>query len=393
MKALIRTIPLVLLAMAAAGCGSSAPTALEGPTIAYLYVVGQGSNTIFPFRAVVDGEIQSLNLNFPSNPIPVAMVLHPNKSLVYVANSTSNTVSGYTLNHQTGTLTPVGTAIPPSPICPSSPCATSTPVGVGTDSSGQFLFVLNQGAAATLTTPAVSASISVFSIDTTRGLLTLVSGSPFILPSLSAGTAQSMVVSPTASFIYVSNGAAGTIAQISFNSSGQPTDMGQVTAAGATLAGMAIDPKGQFLYVPDSANNKILSFSGASSGVLAPVAAFALAQSTAETTPVAVAIDSTGSFLYTANHGSDNVTALQVSSGNLTEISGSPFSTRGTVVSNAAQPSSVIVDATNTIVYVGNQGAQDVMGFTITSSNGKLTAVTNAPFTVTVAPTGLLSAR
>ena len=391
MKALIRTIMLLLLAMAVSGCGSSRSTPLQGPTIAYLYVVGQGANTIFPFRSVADGEIEPLSLSFPSNPIPVAMVLHPNKGLVYVANSTSNTVSGYTLNHQTGTLTPVGTAIPPSPICPPSPpCATSTPVSVGTDSAGHFLFVLNQGTSS----PAVSASISVFSVDTTRGLLTLVSGSPFILPSLSAGNAQSMVVSPTASFIYVSNGATGTIAQISFNSSGQLTDMGTVAgAAGANLAGMAIDPKGQFLYVPDSANNKILSFSGASSGTLTPVAAFALAQTTAETKPVAVAIDSTGSFLYTANNGSDNVTALQVSSGNLTEISGSPYSTRGTVVSTAAQPSAVIVDATNTIVYVGNQGSRDVMGFTINSSNGKLTTVTNAPFSQTVGPTALLSTR
>jgi 6-phosphogluconolactonase len=394
MKALIRTIPLLLLAMAAAGCGSSSSTPLNGPTIAYLYVVGQGANIIFPFRAVSDGEIESLSLAFPSNAIPVAMVLHPNKGLVYVANSTSNTVSGYTLDHQTGTLTPVGTAIAPSPICPPSPCGTSTPVGVGVDSSGHFLFVLNQGVAATGSSPAVNASISVFSIDTTRGLLTLVSGSPFILPSLSAGKAQSMVVSPTASFIYVSNGATGTIAQVSFNSSGQPNDMLTVSGgAGANLAGMAIDPKGQFLYVPDSANNKILSFSVSGSGALSPVAAFALAQSTAETTPVAVAIDSTGSFLYTANSGSDNVTALQVSSGNLTEISGSPYSTRGTVVSTAAQPSTVTVDATNTIVYIGNQGSRDIMGFTINSSNGQLTAVVHAPFTVSVGPTALLSTR
>ena len=182
----------------------------------------------------------------------------------------------------------------------------------------------------------------------------------------------------------------------SLNSSGQLTEMSPVSASGTNtpnLEGMAIDPKGQFLYVPDSANNNILSFSVSSSGTLTQVASFALSQTTAETKPVAVAIDSTGSFLYTANNGSDNVTALQVSSGNLTEISGSPYSTRGTVVSTAAQPSAVVVDATNTIVYVGNQGSRDVMGFTINSSNGKLTTVANAPFTQAVGPTALLSTR
>jgi 6-phosphogluconolactonase (cycloisomerase 2 family) len=404
MKAIIRTVPLVLLAMALAGCGSSSTTPLGGPTVAYLYVVGQGANTIFPFRGVSDGEIQALSLSFPSNPIPVAMVLHPNKDLVYVANSTSNTVSGYTLNHQTGTLTPVGTAIAPSPICPAPPCATaspatSTPVSVGIDSAGKFLFVLNQGV--TGASPAVNASISVFSIDTTRGLLTLVSGSPFPLPSLSAGQAQSMVVSPAASFLYVSNGTDGTIAQIAFDANGQltansPSTVSPSTIFGgpvATLAGMAIDPKGQFLYAADSANNKIFSFSIPSSGALAPVAAFTLAQTTAETTPVAVAVDATSSFLYTANHGSDNVTALKISSGTLTEVSGSPYSTRGTVVSNAAQPSTIVVDVTNAFVYVGNQGSRDMMGFTIKSADGTLTKVTNAPFGQSVGPTALLSTR
>lgn len=401
MKALMRTIPL-LLAIALAGCGSSSTTPLAGPTVAYLFTAGQGTNTIFLFRAVSDGELESLSISFPTNAIPVSMVLHPNKGLVYVANSTSNTVSGYTLNHQTGVLTPVGTAISPSSICPAPPCntatpATSNPISAGVDSTGHFLFVLNQGVAGAI--PAVNASISVFSIDTTRGLLTLVSGSPFALPSLSAGKVQSMVVSPTANVLYVSNGTGGTIAQFTFDSNGQVTANAPSTIAAsgginpANLAGMVIDPKGQFLYATDSANNAILSFSIPSSGALAPVATFALAQTKAETTPLALAIDSTGSFLYSANQGSDNVTAMKVNSGTLSEISGSPYSTRGTVVSTAAQPSVITVDATNAVVYVGNQGSRDIMAFTINSSNGALTTVPNAPFSVSIAPFALLSTR
>jgi len=396
MKALIRIIPL-LLAMAMAGCGSSSSTPLQGPTIAYLFAVGQGANTIFPFRAVADGQLQSLSLIFPSNPIPVAMILHPNKGLVYVANSTSNTVSGYALDHQTGTLTPVGTAVPPSSICPAPPCntaspATSTPMSVGIDSTGHFLFVLNQGVAGA--SPAVNASISVFSIDTTRGLLTLLAGSPFALPSLSAGKVQSMVVSPTAGFLYVSNGTGATIAQVSFNSSGQLTDMGTVSGgAGANLAGMAMDPKGQFLYAADSANNKILSFTIPSSGVLAPIAAFSLSQTTAETTPVAVALDSTGTLLYSANQGSGNVSAFKTNGGNLTEVSGSPYSTAGSGVVTAPQPAALTVDVTNGFLYVANEGSHSLMAFSIKASDGTLTAVTNAPFNQTVGPTALLSTK
>jgi len=396
MKAFIATLSIllaILLALAAAGCGSSrGGVAITGPAIAFLYVIGQGSNNVIGLKQVSDGELSQLSVSVASNPIPVAMALHPSKNFVYVPNSTSNTVSGYMLDHTSGVLAPVGTAIPPSSICPPPPavCSASTPVSAGIDSAGHFLFVLNQGSVL----PAVSASISVFSIDTSRGLLTLLPGSPFFLPSLSAGKSQLMVVSPSAGFLYVANGSAGAIAQIAFNSSGQPADMGTVSGgAGANIAGMTIDPKSQILYATDSANNKILSFTIPSSGALAPIAVFPLSQTTAETTPVAVAVDSTGTLLYSANQGSGNVSAFKTSGGNLTEVSGSPFASAGSGVVTAPQPSALTVDVTNGFLYVGNQGSHSVMAFSITASDGTLTAVTNAPFNQTVGPTGLLSTK
>jgi 6-phosphogluconolactonase (cycloisomerase 2 family) len=392
MKAFITTLS-ILLTLAAAGCGgSSAGIAITGPAIAFLFIVGQGSNNITGFKQVSDGELTQLSVSVASNPIPVAMALHPSKNFVYVPNSTSNTVSGYMLDHTSGVLAPVGTAIPPSSICPPLPaaCSTSTPVSAGIDSAGHFLFVLNQGSVA----PPVGPSLSVFSIDTNRGLLTLLPGSPFVLPSLSAGTSQLMVVSPSAGFLYVANGTAGTIAQISFNSNGQPADMGTVSGGtGATVAGMTIDPKGQVLYATDSANNKILSFTIPSSGVLAPIAAFSLSQTTAETTPVAVAVDSTGTLLYSANQGSGNVSAFKTSGGNLTEVSGSPYGSAGAGVVTAPQPASLTVDVTNGFLYVANEGSHSVMAFSIKATDGTLTAVTNAPFAQTVGPTGLLSTK
>ena len=199
MKAFITTLS-ILLTLAASGCGSSSGgIAIAGPAIAFLYVVGQGSNNITGLKQVSDGELSQLVVSVASNPIPVALALHPSRNFVYVTNSTSNTVSGYMLDHTSGVLAPVGTAIPPSSICPPPPaaCSASTPVSAGVDSAGHFLFVLNQGSVA----PPVNASISVFSIDTNRGLLTLLPGSPFFLPSLSAGKSQLMVVSPSAGLL------------------------------------------------------------------------------------------------------------------------------------------------------------------------------------------------
>lgn len=366
MKAFIRILFLVVPAMLVAGCSSSSST----PPIAFLYVVGKQANNIVAFNEAPSGAISGHSIaTFATEPIPVAMAATPSKNFVYVANSTSNVVSGYALNHSTGVLTPVGTAISPTPVG-------TNPVGVGVDSTGQFLLVLNQG----------SANISVFSIDSTRGLLTQVSGSPFTVPA----TAQFMTVSPTAGFLYLSNGAAGTISVFSIASNGSISQIsGSPFTAGTNIAGTTIDAKGQFLYAADSASNTVASFSIASSGALSPVAGSPFA---AGTQPVAVAADPTGTRLFAANEGSNNVSAYTVSSGVLTQVSGSPFATAGSGVLTASQPVFVTVDVTGGFLYVANQGSGSIAAFSINPATGMLSIVTDPPISAT-APLWLLSIR
>src|SRR5262245_58723396 len=136
MKSFIRVIA-VLVILSLAGCGGSSSSATI--KVAYLYAVGQGVNAVLGFSVQSDGEISGLAVpQFSTNPAPVALALTPNHNLMYVANSTSNTVSGFSLNHQTGVLTPIGNALPPTPVG-------MNPVSLAVDSTGQFLFVLNQG--------------------------------------------------------------------------------------------------------------------------------------------------------------------------------------------------------------------------------------------------------
>ena len=372
MKAFIRTISLIL-GIAVAGCGGSSSSTTIATPIAFLYAVGQGANSIEAFKEVPTGEISGLTLPaFQTIPIPVAMTLHPSKNFVYVANSTSNAVTGYSLNHSTGVLTPVGTAITPTPVG-------KNPVGLGVSPNGQFLFVLNQG----------SANISAFSIDTTRGLLTELAGSPFAAPA----TAKFITVSPNADFLYLSNGSAGTISVFSIGSSGA---LAEITGspfpgpAGANIASTAIDAKGQFLYAADSANNAVAAFSIVPSGGLAPVAGSPFA---AGTQPVAIAVDSTGTFLYSANSGSNDVSAFKISSGVLTAVTGSPFATAGSGVITASQPVFLTVDPTNGFLYVANQGSRSIAAFTIKPADGTLSMVTNPPLSQSTPPSWLLSAR
>jgi 6-phosphogluconolactonase (cycloisomerase 2 family) len=377
MKALIRTTLLFLIAIVA-GCGGSKNLIPSPASIAVMYAVGPGSNNILALAVKATGELAGLPVSsFATNPRPVALALHPSKNFVYVANTTSNTVSGFSVDHQSGVLSPVGTALPPTPVGVS-------PVSLGINSGGQFLFVLNQGSVA----PPAPATISVLSIDQVRGTMTEIAGSPF--PA--AGSPQSMAVSPTAAFLYVGNGALGTISAFSIAASGTLTPVaGSPFAAGTTIAGVTIDPKNQFLFAADSASNNIVSFSIQASGALTPVAGSPFASG--GTTPVSIAVDSTSTFLYSANQGSSNVSGFKISAGALTQVSGSPYTTQATGVTTATTPAFVTVDVTNAFVYVGNQGTNAVAGFSMKSTDGTLTVVTGSPFGEAVGPVWILTTK
>ncbi len=383
MKVLIGLSSL-FMAVILSGClGSSSSSA--APTLAFAYVVGQGDNGIRGFAEKTTGELQALPIfSFATSARPVSIALHPSKNFLYVPNLTSNTVSGFNIDHVAGVLTPAGTAVPPTPAC-TAPAVCSNPVSAAVSSSGQFLFLLNQGTAS----PSVPTSISVFSIDTARGLLTPVAGSPFSFASLSAPNPQFIVASPTSGFVYVSDGASGTISMFSVGASGTLTEIAPALSigAGATVAGIAIDSKGQFLYAADSANNKIATFSIAAGGGLSPVAGSPFA---AGTKPVAVAVDSTASFLYVANQGSNNVSAFKINAGALTEISGSPYAV---VTTGAPQPIFLTLDVSNKFLYVANLGTSSISAFGVKSADGTLALLTDSPFQQAIQPLWIASTQ
>jgi YVTN family beta-propeller protein len=81
------------------------------------------------------------------------MTFDPGGQFAYVANAGSNDVSVFTIDPETGGLTPKGTF-----------SAGVTPLGVAVDPTGRFLY----------TTNAASSDISAFSVAPGSGLLTLV---------------------------------------------------------------------------------------------------------------------------------------------------------------------------------------------------------------------------
>lgn len=382
MKAFI-SIALILMIVLTSGClGSSSSAA--APNLAFVYIVGEGSNNILAQAEKSTGELDSLSLaSFSTNPRPVSLALHPSKNFLYVANLTANTVSGFTVDHTAGVLTPIGTAVPPTPACtPATACA--NPISVGINSGGQFLFVLNQGLVVPSPGTTIPASISVFSIDTTRGLLTPIAGSPFSFPSLVAGNPQAMVMSPNASALYVATGISGAVVAFSIASNGMPTQIAAPLAVGANTVGMTIDSKGQFLYAADFANNTISSFTVQSNGSLTPVATI-----TTHSGPFALAVNGSGTFLFSAEQGAAVVSSFTINAGTLTPVAGSPFAL---VASGDPQPSFVLVDVSNTFLYVANAGTHNISAYTI-KPDGTLVTLENAPFGQSVGPQWMVTTQ
>jgi 6-phosphogluconolactonase (cycloisomerase 2 family) len=90
-------------------------------------------------------------------------------------------------------------------------------------------------------------------------------------------------------------------------------------------------------------------------------------------------------FAYVVNRGSNNVSAytLDVASGALTTITGSPFPAGN-------MPVAIAVDPTGKYLFVVNQGGSTLSAYLIDRSSGALTGVAGSPFPTGALPSSLV---
>jgi 6-phosphogluconolactonase len=136
----------------------------------FAYVANDVSNDVSAYTIdSTTGALTALVASpFAAGSNPTAVIVDPSGTFVYVANFNGggtpggNNISAYTINANTGALTPVT----------GSPFATGmNPSSVRTDPSGKFLYVTNEN-------PTVN-NVSAFTIDASTGALGPVTGSPF----------------------------------------------------------------------------------------------------------------------------------------------------------------------------------------------------------------------
>lgn len=355
---------LIVLGVSLGFCLSCAKTAND-----YVYAAIPATNQIAIYREDPNSGILTQLDNTPvaAGPAVQALAVHPSKKFLYAANSAESDISLFTIAKD-GVLTEV---TPRTPV--SAGTQATTPTLLAMDPAGQYLYVGNAGTG--------FASISVFSINSTNGQLTQVSGSPF-----SSISPLNMAVAPSGGVLYVTGaGAPGYVESFTIASSTGALSFLQLVEPGGAYGtnpginpyGLAISPNGSYLYTANTGDNSVSEFSISSSGILSAVNGSPIGLS--YTAPLALLVDSTSSYLFVADEGSTNMAGFSIGSdGSLTLLASSPFATN-------AGPDTIASDTGGNYLFVGNQSSPVVESYSLTKSSGTLETIQKyaVPGTVT----------
>jgi 6-phosphogluconolactonase len=305
---------------------------------------------------------------------PYGLALAPKKNFLYVANSQSNNISTFSIASD-GTL---------SLVCVAPPVCATSDGGIGphsalVDPSGQYLLVTNSG---------LPGTVSVFSIDSSSGALTAVTGSPFYANN----SPSEIVMTPAGNLVYVTNPSTGMVTGFTFDTS--LTDCGSLLcqvagspfSSGAGASALAIDNSGQFLYVANtSAQNSgsdvignISGFSINANGGLQNISGSPFTPSIGTGPSTLVAVPNS-SFLYATTPGSSySIWCFQIDSvsGQLTVANQSPFS-------QTAGGQFAIIDTNGNYFFIGSEESKEIAAYSYDTNTGQPTAVLNSPFSIT----------
>lgn len=368
-------------------------TACGSYTIGYMWVAGTQYNQIYGYKidnftgnltSAVGSPFSSGGTN------PVSIVVKSGGRYVYVINKGTQTdptkpgtgsnialfsVGGDgTLTYQT-TYTSQG----------------STPVWAATDSTGSYLYVLDQfspawgtkNAAGTIDT---NGDITAFSIASDTGRLSLVTNAQVKnsdgtqLPYFEVGPYPVMMRVASNGCLFTADQGDATIFPYSIGTSGQLTlttnSTVKVTGGSASPQLTSINASGSYVYLTDAANNLIVPYTVGTSCALNTLTGGSVANLNLTSNPVYSFTDAKGKYLYVLNQASTNsnvpnssISAFTIDSttGKLQQI---PDSLNPYQVGSG--PVCMGEDPTNQYVYTSNHTAGTVTGKIINQNTGQL---------------------
>lgn len=337
----------------------------------FVYVLNSGAASIASFQFdLASGSLHAIpNGIISTGTGPVTLTGYPSTKMVYAVNSGSNDISAYAIDQTTGVLSPVS----------GGPFkAGTTPFKLTLDAAARFAYVTNS----------VSNDIYSYSVDANTGALSEIANSR--VPT--GSRPFEVLLHRTGKFAYVANVGAASISAYAvdagtgklsalagspFATSGVP---GDVTPFNGGRAPMSLHPNGKLLFVRSTVAKTLSVFSiDASSGALsaAPGSPYPIGDGA-----VTHSLDPSGRWLFVANRGtvqgpgSISAFKVDVNSGALTEVAGSPFALSG-------GPSWLSVDPSGKYLYACSSATDLVYGFMINQTTGVLTSLDRGATVVT----------
>jgi 6-phosphogluconolactonase len=257
---------------------------------------------------------------------------------------------------------------------PSSSASASSPCGCACPANFyDYLYAVGNGGEVT--------TVPVHQLIATLGTPTTSTG-----PAVSVGLVAVNLLQLNSAFLYASDPQAqggGAIdawatsraTGILSTVAGSPFNLG-ASAQPNGLAVATLGSPGPFLYVADTGQIDALQVN-TSTGALTAVAGSPFTSGT----NTYLTVDPMNRFVFAADTNSAGAVyafTIDASTGALTAVPGSPFLLGSG--SSPAQPSQIAVDSSGNFVYVTLPSAGQVAGFSIDGSSGVLTAIPGSPF-------------
>ena len=369
-------VPVLLLTLSACKTSDSSSTSSTGA----LFVATQGDSSVSAYTINLStGTLSAHGDSVPTGSVPAAMLLAPSGTALFVANSGTNDISAYSVQSD-GTLTAGAT----------TPTGGMTPLSMAMDSGGHFLFVANQG----LQIDPASGTISVFAVQ--DATLTAVPGSPFRVAEIgaSSGTGPAGVaVTPDAKFVYVSNQFDSTVTTFSVDASGVLT-RGLVVPVGTSPSALAITSNGAFLYVANASTlsgfaicNQVVTSCSDPTAPDGTLTAIPGSPFSAGLGPVSIVPAPSGKFMFVVDRLSNQISEYKIATGTgvLTANTQATISTAANPVWAALRvgtTTDATTGGTTNYLYVAELGASSLSIYVFDSTVGTLGRV-GPPITIT----------
>lgn len=357
--------------MISTGVISTSNFGVIDPTGSFLYVTDSTSNLVWGFTInQLTGALTATqpNPNYPVGASPSDVLVDHTGAYLYVINGTDGDISGFTITAGTGVLVPNAPAVAAPPYTAGSLLGPSSGPSFGAiDPTNTYVYVPDGGT-----------NVYGFTIGAT-GLLTTVAGSPF--PNTNATALTNIIVTPNDKYIYELDAGAGSVYSFSVGAGGA---IGAAIApatpifTGSSPDGIAVDPSSALLAVDNNFSNTISLFQIGAAGALTTLTSASTDPSPLYVTyyngPAAAIV--APAEVVTADKTTGDISAFTVAAGVLTTDPNAPY--KG-VAGNSQIGSSV----TGNLFFTGSASAKQLAGFSLIAANTPpIAALANSPVTL-----------